>query len=72
MFTVTNEVNLLDKTECIVVGLYEDGGKSSGIFSELDNAFSGQLKELLSSGDISSKKKELSKIQVLTVMASLC
>lgn len=65
MFTVTNEVNLLDKTECIVVGLYEDGGKSSGIFSELDNAFSGQLKELLSSGDISSKKKELSKIHTL-------
>ncbi|TKC15465.1 leucyl aminopeptidase [Robertmurraya kyonggiensis] len=62
MFNVNNVVNFQDKYECLVVGFYDKPDKFSGSLSNLDELFQGQLTELVKSGDISAKKKSVSKI----------
>lgn len=62
MFAVKNEVNFLEVSECLIVGLYDKPTKFSGEIAKLDELFEGQLTELVKSGDISAKKKVISKI----------
>ncbi|WP_028401396.1 leucyl aminopeptidase [Ectobacillus panaciterrae] len=49
--------------EAVVVGLFE--GEISRFFSEIDRLIDGQLTALLKEGDISAKKKAVSKIHTL-------
>src|SRR5690554_4376236 len=60
MFSVQNDVQLEGKMECLVIGLYEQ--KENELLTMLDAAFSGQLKELLASGDIATRKRAVSKV----------
>lgn len=62
MFQVNNEINFSEKRECLIVGLYDKPSKFSGSVKRLDELFEGQLSELVKSGDISAKKKAISKI----------
>lgn len=52
----------MQEEECLIVGLYDRPQKFSGILEKLDEQFSGQLTELVKMGDISAKRKEISKI----------
>ncbi|PAE20048.1 leucyl aminopeptidase [Bacillus sp. 7504-2] len=62
MFEVKNELQFQDSFECIVIGVLDKPEKFSGSLSKLDELFAGQLTELVKSGDISAKKKSISKI----------
>lgn len=62
MFHVKNEINFVEATECLIVGLYDKPTKFEGNLAKLDELFEGQLTELVKSGDISAKKKAISKI----------
>jgi leucyl aminopeptidase len=62
MFQVKNGIDFNVVSECMIVGLYDKPSKFSGELSTLDELFEGQLTELVKSGDISAKKKVISKI----------
>lgn len=62
MFQVKNEIEFQDSYECLVIGMKEKPEKFSGQLAKLDELFEGQLTELVKSGDISAKKKSISKI----------
>jgi leucyl aminopeptidase len=65
MFQIKNDFNLSNPSQSLVIGLFEKTDKFSGILAELDEAFNGQLTELVKSGDISAKYKAVSKIHSL-------
>lgn len=58
MFTLKQEWNFTDKLECIVVGLFEKSIKLEGQLAELDEAFGGELTNLLKESDLSAKKNK--------------
>ncbi|MFE8702368.1 leucyl aminopeptidase [Cytobacillus sp. FJAT-54145] len=62
MFNVKREFNASTEHECLVIGLFNKPTKFEGVHGELDELFEGQLTELVKSGDISGKKKAISKI----------
>lgn len=47
------------KTDCLVIGITEDGNDRNSFFQELDSALEGYLSAGLANGDISAKKKEV-------------
>ncbi|MEM5010930.1 leucyl aminopeptidase [Niallia taxi] len=59
MFTLKQEWNFADKLECIVIGLFEKSIKLEGQLAELDEAFDGELTNLLKESDLSAKKKQI-------------
>lgn len=65
MFTVLNEINLDDKQECLLVGVFEKPVKLGGIAQAADETLAGELTELVKDGDISSKKKAVTRIHTL-------
>lgn len=65
MFKVHNEVNVAEKQEALVVGLFAKNQKTTGITSEIDTLLAGQITELLKEGDISAKRNTVSKIHTL-------
>jgi leucyl aminopeptidase len=62
MFEVKKDLNLADAHEGLIIGLFEKPEKFAGTLTKLDEAFNGQLTELVKSGDISAKAKTLSKV----------
>lgn len=62
MFYFKNEIDFNEHQECLIVGLYDKPSKFSGKVEKLDELFEGQLTKLVKSGDISAKKKSISKI----------
>lgn len=62
MFTVKKEFNLKNEHECLVVGLFDKPFKFEGKLSKLDSQFDGLLTDLVKSGDITAKEKNISKI----------
>ncbi|WP_079507153.1 leucyl aminopeptidase [Mesobacillus jeotgali] len=62
MFTVNDQFNLTNSHDCLVIGLFNKPSGLEGVAGEADKLFDGQLTELIKSGDISTKKKTISKI----------
>ncbi|KQL53202.1 aminopeptidase [Heyndrickxia shackletonii] len=70
MFQYENKNPFENEQECIIVGLKDQPEKFSGILEELDLKFDRQLTELVKSGDISAKLKEVSKVHTLGKIAA--
>ncbi|MBP2240463.1 leucyl aminopeptidase [Cytobacillus eiseniae] len=66
MFTVKSEMNYATEHECLVIGLFDKPNKFEGVLADLDKQFEGQLTELVKSGDISAKKKAVSKVHTFS------
>ncbi|MDQ0270864.1 leucyl aminopeptidase [Cytobacillus purgationiresistens] len=62
MFTVKQESLYSTSHECLIVGVFDAPNKFEGSLAKADEIFEGQLKEFVKSGDISAKKKTISKI----------
>lgn len=65
MFQIENNFQLANQHEGIVIGIFEKSAKFSGELAKLDEAFSGQLTELMKSGDVSAKFKSITKVHSL-------
>lgn len=70
MFKMKTEFDLTDYSESLVIGLIDKPEKFSGELAKFDEAFAGQLTELVKSGDISAKYKQISKIHTLGKMGA--
>jgi leucyl aminopeptidase len=62
MFTTQLDWNFSNEQESLIIGLFEKPAKFEGQLAELDQLLDGHLTELVKSGDISAKKKSISKI----------
>ncbi|WP_160722370.1 leucyl aminopeptidase [Bacillus sp. USDA818B3_A] len=62
MFHVIKEVDLEVGQESLVIGLFEKPEKFTGVLAGLDEKFNGQLTELVKSGDLSAKRKSITKV----------
>lgn len=62
MFTVKKDIDYLAEHDCLIVGLYDKAVNGEGHFAKLDKFFDGYLTELVKSGDLSAKKKTITKI----------
>lgn len=62
MFSVHDKIDLSVKLDALVVGLFDKPVKFDGELKELDEQFDGYLTELVKSGDLSAKKKSITKI----------
>lgn len=65
MFYVTNELNVKQDHEVLIVGLFSKTQKATGLVAELDAQLDGHITELLKDGDISAKFKSISKVHTL-------
>ena len=70
MFSVKKENPLEKAHESLIIGLFDQSVKFTGKLSLIDEAFEGGLTELVKSGDISAKKKVVSKIHTFGKIAS--
>jgi leucyl aminopeptidase len=70
MFSVKKEKPLELAHESLIIGLFDQSVKFTGKLSLIDEAFEGGLTELVKSGDISAKKKVVSKIHTFGKIAS--
>lgn len=62
MFSVYDKIDFSVKLDALVVGLFDKPVKFDGDLKVLDDQFDGYLTELVKSGDLSAKKKSLTKI----------
>ncbi len=62
MFFVHNGNPFTEGHESLIIGLFDKPVKFEGNLLDLDQAFSGQLTELVKSGDISARKEQIAKI----------
>lgn len=62
MFSIQRENPFTTQHESLIIGLFEKPTKFEGELLILDQAFDGGLTELVKSGDISAKKKRVSKV----------
>lgn len=70
MFKLESDYQLTIPHEGIIIGLFDRPEKFSDELARLDEAFKGQLTELVKSGDISAKYKKVSKIHSLGIVGS--
>ncbi|MED4229427.1 leucyl aminopeptidase [Neobacillus cucumis] len=62
MFTAKKELDLTTSHASLVIGLFEKPEKFTGELAGLDERFNGQLTELVRSGDLSAKLKNITKV----------
>ncbi|MHC0039012.1 leucyl aminopeptidase [Pseudoneobacillus sp. C159] len=62
MFKVQADWNYSSEQESLIIGLFDKPTKFEGQLAELDQLLDGHLTELVKSGDISAKKKGVSKV----------
>ena len=62
MFEIKQEISFSEIHETLIIGLFDHPIKFAGQLAKLDDLFDGYLSHLVVSGDISAKKKEISKI----------
>ncbi|MFD2444477.1 leucyl aminopeptidase [Bacillus sp. CGMCC 1.16607] len=62
MFTVQVDWNFTTEQESLIIGLFDKPAKFDGLLAELDQLLDGHLTQLVKSGDISAKKKAISKV----------
>lgn len=65
MFTVVREMPVNAKHEALVVGLFDKQPPFNGMVAEWNEKLNGQLLELFKEGDLSAKKKHVSKVHTL-------
>jgi len=65
MFTIRQQLSLDKAHEALVIGIFEKNKPLDGIAAECDNRLDGQVSVLLKEGDISAKKKQISKVHTL-------
>lgn len=70
MFTVLKQNPFLEKEESLIIGLFDHPVKFTDTLLTANEAFSAQLMDLVKSGDISAKKKRISKIHTLDMLKS--
>jgi len=68
MFTVIQEMPINATHEAMVVGVFEKEPLFSGIVAKWNEQLNGQLMELVNEGDLSPKKKHVSKVHTLGQM----
>jgi leucyl aminopeptidase len=62
LFKVNDEFKLTNSHDCLIIGLFNKPSGLEGVTAEADQLFDGQLTELVKNGEISTKKKAVSKI----------
>jgi leucyl aminopeptidase len=62
MFSVQADWNYSTEQESLIIGLIDKPAKFEGLLAELDQLLDGHLTQLVKSGDISAKKKVISKV----------
>jgi leucyl aminopeptidase len=62
MFKIENNYQISTQHESLIIGLYDKPEKFAGDLAQFDDAFSGQLTELVRSGDLSAKYKNINMI----------
>lgn len=62
MFSVQVDWNYSSEQESLIIGLIDKPAKFEGPLAELDQLLGGHLTQLVKSGDISAKKKAISKV----------
>lgn len=65
MFKIEDHFQLSNQHESIIIGLFDKPEKFGRDLAQLDESFSGQLTELVKSGDLSAKYKNINKIHTL-------
>jgi len=70
MFTVQKEKPFLKAHESLIIGLFDQPLKFAGNLAVVDEAFSGELTELVKSGDISARERKISKIHTFGRLAA--
>jgi leucyl aminopeptidase len=65
MFQIENNFQLSNQHESIIIGLFDKPKKFAENLGQLDEAFAGQLTELVKSGDLSAKYKKMNMIHSL-------
>jgi leucyl aminopeptidase len=65
MFKVVNDYSTEVVHETVAFGLFNNHKVLTGTIKAVDDALSGNINELVKSGDLSSRKKEVSKIHTL-------
>ena len=66
MFKMNDQFSFSNSHDCLVIGLFNKPSGFEGAMAEADQLFDGQLTELVKSGDISTKKKAISKIHTFS------
>jgi leucyl aminopeptidase len=64
-FIVKNNLPFSQQHEALIIGLFEKNKKVEGLAGNVDTMLDGQVTQLLKDGDISAKKKTVSKIHTL-------
>ncbi|WP_349408357.1 leucyl aminopeptidase [Pseudalkalibacillus sp. SCS-8] len=62
MFTVEKGLDLKQDMQTLVVGIYSDDKKPTGLTSDIDNAMDGHITELFKNEDLSAKLKKVTRI----------
>jgi leucyl aminopeptidase len=65
LFTIKESIDFSLKTEALVIGIYQDQKKLSGIAKEVDHMLDGYVTEYLRDGEIRPSFKEISKVHSL-------
>ncbi|MGP4078570.1 leucyl aminopeptidase [Pseudalkalibacillus sp. R45] len=68
MFTVKNGVNLREGLHTLVVGIFSDDKKPTGITKEIDDALNGHITELFKCEELSAKPKKVTRVHTLGVL----
>lgn len=65
LFKVHNQLDLTNQHETLVIGLYQKSSKLTGFAADLDDQLDGQITELMKNGDLSTKRKAITKVHTL-------
>jgi leucyl aminopeptidase len=72
MFSIQRENPFTTQHESLIIGLFDKPTKFEGELFILDQAFDGGLTDLVKSGDISAKKKRVSKVHTFGKIGAKC
>jgi leucyl aminopeptidase len=62
LFQIKRDWDAAYAHECLIIGIFHKSAALEGTMWELDGLFDGQLKKLIKSGDIGTRKKSVSKV----------
>ncbi|KKI93336.1 aminopeptidase A [Bacillus sp. SA1-12] len=65
MFKVHNKLELNEMHETLVIGMFQQNSKLSGLAAELDQQLDGQITGLMKEGDLPTKQKSITKLHTL-------
>lgn len=65
MFFVNNNLDVTQSHEALIIGLFSESPQLNSISAQIDTKLDGYVSQLLKDGDISSKRKMITKIHTL-------